>query len=243
MKLFICIIMLLLTVSVAGPKTRIRRHFSDIMSIDSIMGSDDIIIERIDFDYLEVYNEFCNKFISHEGFLKFSEIRVKYESGDSLSDFEKECIALGEEQAILNKLLPIELNWSLSAPYFDIFANKPYFDNSSDILKTEFDMVRSGRVDSMVNIITHIVSSEASVTFRNYVDESNDDKYYSLPVSLFLARNGNEYCWIFIKSWEYKSASINILDSSPSDIANVGHIEGTVFNFDFSESLISFACM
>lgn len=238
---YLFVIFLTASVLFAGTDRKIKRQFPEILSLDSIQSSDEVIIARIDFNFQDAVDQFDSTFYNKTGPKMYARIVNKKNDGDSLSDFDKECLELGEERAIKEKIYEDLFGWSFPSILFDIFANKTFFSNDLKIRQSEFDSIKVGVIQQLQLVISSVHTENAASLFKREAEDRNE-KINFYPIALFLAKNDDGFCWIYIESWEYRSMGINLLNGSTNPNAPLGHIRGTIFNFDFNEKIGFFQC-
>lgn len=139
---------------------------------------------------------------------------------------------------------------------FNTFANKPYFEDAPKIKRLDFEKEIKTRNKGIRECVTLITGLDSLTNIPN--ETSTDTIDNRLPIALFLGKYGDSYCWIYIVNWERKSFDqfademATLLDDDETDefgikesvkYVSLGHIEGRLYNFDFTRELLRFRCM
>lgn len=262
MKTFV-LLFLFLFITVHGNRNRrIKKVFPTIEVLDSIPPSDQPIIAQIDFDLKSIsFSEKTQAYILDKAQKSYSDIKEKKEAGETLSDYDNSLYGEGDSLQSIDRIYKRQCAWYLSGRLFKVFANKPYFSDTIRTRESQIHSLCEQRLGRCTKAVAKIINKKAASRFTASARKREYDDIYYFPVSLFLAKNGEEYCWIYVEAWEYVGcagpSSVRVVqftggDGNQSEVKEpeepiekftFGHIQGTVFSFDFTEELGTFRCL
>lgn len=224
---------------------RVKSIFPDTRQIDSLSGADTLITARIHFDLQKIQES-----VENDDSLRINAFRECYSLKElsqmkALSqmdlDYYHDILTVPCSIAVETQLYPQAYKSKLEGLLFGVFANKPYFSDAAKIKGGEFESTVSKRVERIKYVVSQVVSVDSLSLVRSI--GRYDSKSHRMPIALFLGKNGDSYCWVYVEAWERKFLMGMAIELEENvDFRQLDHIEVKIYDQEFKECITSFKC-
>lgn len=162
---------------------------------------------------------------------------------DSLTmDEQAKYKKISKDRVIDSILIPQEFQTQLENLLFMDLANKPYFNDKYKGPLPDPDSIATENWAWMRNKL-RIFKDTGMLGNFDRIAKKSDTTRFEIPYGLVLLRDENQYCWYVPIGWEYSEFQDKRNDTLKVKEYYVGHIQGFIYNFDFSKELYEFHCM